>query len=112
MRVPASRPTPLWLAPATPDVEVQARRAKSKHFQTSYLFRRFSIKIEFRTSLLDTRRCVLLCSAVRASFGCPSLNNACQMIFVVEGRFMRWMPGGESGDIEDRRDEGGGCGFQ
>ena len=25
---------------------------------------------------------------------------------------MKWMPGGESGDIEDRRDEGGGGGFQ
>jgi uncharacterized protein len=25
---------------------------------------------------------------------------------------MRWTPGGESGDIEDRRDEGGGGGFQ
>jgi predicted metalloprotease len=34
------------------------------------------------------------------------------MIFVVEGQFMKWMPGGESGDIEDRRDEGGGGGFQ
>jgi hypothetical protein len=33
------------------------------------------------------------------------------MIFVVEGQFMKWMPGGESGDIEDRRNEGGG-GFQ
>ena len=25
---------------------------------------------------------------------------------------MKWLPGGESGDIEDRRDEGGGGGFQ
>jgi hypothetical protein len=33
------------------------------------------------------------------------------MIFVGEGQFMKWMPGGESGDIEDRRDEGGGGGF-
>jgi uncharacterized protein len=34
------------------------------------------------------------------------------MIFVGEGQFMKWMPSGESGDIEDRRDEGGGGGFQ
>jgi uncharacterized protein len=25
---------------------------------------------------------------------------------------MKWMPGGESGDVEDRRDQGGGGGFQ
>ena len=33
------------------------------------------------------------------------------MIYVEEGQFMKWMRGGESGDIEDRRDEGGGGGF-
>ncbi|HEY4765582.1 MAG TPA: hypothetical protein VIH75_18055, partial [Candidatus Sulfotelmatobacter sp.] len=33
-------------------------------------------------------------------------------VFFEENQYMKWTPGDESPDIEDRRDEGGGGGFQ
>jgi predicted metalloprotease len=41
------------------------------------------------------------------------LKQQCRKVFFFkENEFMKWLPGGESQDIEDRRDESGGGGFQ